>query len=39
MDDSTRDKFIREAKGLGGGFSSGKSGFLDDWIRPVCITY
>ncbi len=28
MDDSTRDKFIREAKGLGDRFGSGKSGFL-----------
>ncbi|KAH9850625.1 hypothetical protein C2E23DRAFT_834741 [Lenzites betulinus] len=28
MDDKTRDKFIREAKGLGDRFGSGKSGFL-----------
>ncbi|KAI0666205.1 hypothetical protein C8Q78DRAFT_1198070 [Trametes maxima] len=28
MDDSTRNKFIREAKGLGDRFGSGKSGFL-----------
>ncbi|KAI0825270.1 hypothetical protein BC628DRAFT_1374328 [Trametes gibbosa] len=28
MDDTTRDKFIREAKGLGDRFGSGKSGFL-----------
>ncbi|KAI0367475.1 hypothetical protein BV20DRAFT_1000396 [Pilatotrama ljubarskyi] len=28
MDDSTRNKFIREARGLGDRFGSGKSGFL-----------